>query len=338
MVENIAAPAVRPTTLASYRFAVNKHLIPGVGGHRLDKLEPEHLEKTYSRMLEAGRQPATAHQAHRTVRTALNEAVRRGHLRRNPGLLAKPPRLAEVEVEPLTLAEVRRLLATAATHRNSARWAIALGLRQGEALGLKWADVDLDAGRLAVRRSRQRPHWVHGCAEPCGRRAGSCPQRRNEHPDAAETKSRAGRRVIGLPRPLVELLRAHRVEQDQEREEAGQLWADGGWLFASPTGSTLHPRTDNKHWKQLLGEAGVRDVRLHDARHTAATVLLLLGVPERAVMSIMGWSHTSMAARYQHVTEVIRSDVADRVGELIWTANETRNETDGNAGTSGEEV
>jgi integrase len=282
-------------------------------------------------MLEAGRRPATAHQAHRTVRAALNEAVRRGHLRRNPAVLAKPPRLPEWEVEPLTLDEVRRLLAAAAKQRNSARWAIALalGLRQGEALGLKWSDVDLAAGRLVVRRSLQRPSWVHGCEDPSGRRAGSCPQRRNERGKAAETKSRAGRRVVGLPAPLVELLRQHRVEQDRERETAGQLWQEGGWLFATPTGEPIHPRTDNKYWKQLLKDAGVRDVRLHDARHTAATVLLLLGVPERTVMAITGWSHTSMGARYQHITETIRTDVADRIGSLLWTANETTTETRG---------
>ena len=328
-VENIAAPTVRPTTLAGYRFAVNKHLVPGVGAHRLDRLEPEHLEKVYVRMLEAGRAPATAHQAHRTVRTALNEAVKRGHLHRNPAVLAKPPRLPEWEIEPLTLDEVRRVLDTAAKHRNRARWAVALavGLRQGEALGLQWPDVDLESGRLVVRRSLQRPRWAHGCGGSCGRRAGSCPQRRNVHSVAAETKSRAGRRVIGLPAPLVELLREHRAEQHQERDQAGQLWREGGWVFASPTGQPIHYRTDAKHWKDLLREAGVRDVRLHDARHTAATVLLLLGVPERTAMDLMGWSHSAMAKRYQHVTAAIRADVAERVGALLWTANETTSET-----------
>ena len=81
----------------------------------------------------------------------------------------------------------------------------------------------------------------------------------------------------------------------------------------------LNPNTDYRAWKTLLKEAGVRDARLHDARHTAATVLLVLGVPERTVMSIMGWSSTSMAARYQHVTDPIRRDVARRLGGLIWS-------------------
>jgi len=104
------------------------------------------------------------------------------------------------------------------------------------------------------------------------------------------------------------------------------LWQDGGWLFADPTGGILNPRTDTKHWKELLAAAGVRDARLHDARHTAATVLLLLGIPERAVMEIMGWSHSAMAARYQHLTGAIRGDIASRVGSLLWGPTETQTE------------
>ena len=338
-VENIAAPTVRPSTADGYRFAVYKHLIPGIGSHRIDRLEPEHLEKLYAKMMEAGKAAGTAHQAHRTVRTALNEAVRRNHIIRNPAVLAKPPRLTEEEIEPLTVEEVRRLFTTAARSRNSARWAVALalGLRQGEALGLKWADVDLAAGRLSIRRNRQRPDWEHGCGGTCGRKSGHCPQRYNTRPDTAETKSRAGRRGIGLPPELVELLREHQAEQERERKAARQLWQDGGWLFADPTGGILNPRTDTKHWKELLAAAGVRDARLHDARHTAATVLLLLGVPERAVMEIMGWSHSAMAARYQHLTAAIRGDIASRVGGLLWGPTETQTEARRGAAKPGTE-
>lgn len=90
-------------------------------------------------------------------------------------------------------------------------------------------------------------------------------------------------------------------EQQRWREVARQLWQDGDWVFTSGVGAPLNPNTDYHRWKALLKEAGVRDGRLHDARHTAATVLLVLGVPERTVMGIMGWSSTAMAARYQHV-------------------------------------
>lgn len=324
-VENIAAQSVRENTLAGYRVAVRKHLIPGVGGHRIDRLEPEHLETLYRQMMQRGSAPATAHQAHRTIRTALNEAMRRGHLSRNPASLAKPPRLPHDEIEPYSVSEIRRLLTVASKRRNHARWAIALalGLRQSEALGLKWSDVDLEAGVLTVRRGRQRPRWRHGCDGKCGRKfGGHCPERVPLRAETTETKSRAGRRSIGLPDELVTLLREHREEQERERDQAAQLWREGGWVFATPTGEPVNPRTDYDEWKRLLKLAELRDGRLHDARHTAATVLLLLGVPERAVMDIMGWSNSSMATRYQHITAQIRRDIAKRVGGLLWSSGD----------------
>jgi integrase len=325
-VDNIAAPSVRENTVAGYRVAVRVHLIPGVGAHRLDKLQPEHLEWLYARMIAAGSSPGTAHQAHRTIRTALGEAQKRGYITRNPAALAKAPRLSDTEVEPYSVEEVQRLLREAEERRNSARWAVALalGLRQGEVLGLKWTDVDLDAGSLWVRRGRLRPKYAHGCTPTCGRKAGHCPRRVSIRPDTDETKSRAGRRCIGVPGELVTLLRLHAKAQEGEREKAGQMWVDGGWVFATPTGGPINPNTDYHEWKRLLVAACLRDGRLHDARHTAATVLLILGVPERAVMGLMGWSSTAMAARYQHITEPVRRDIATRLGILIWSPDTAR--------------
>jgi len=337
-VENIAAPVVRENTLAGYRVAVRVHLIPGVGAHRLDKLQPEHLEKLYVRMQKNGSAAATAHQAHRTIRTALNEAVRRGHLARNPATLAKAPRLADEEIEPYTIEDVRRILAAARSRRNSARWAIALalGLRQGEALGLRWTDVDLKAGSLIVRRARQRPRYVHGCDGTCSQaRAGYCPDRKPARAETADTKSRYGRRTVGLPNELVSLLIRQRDEQAREREAAGQLWREGGWVFATPTGAPVNPSTDYHEWKRLLKAAGVRDARLHDARHTAATVLLVLGVAQRAVMGLMGWADGSMAARYQHITDRVRRDVANLVDGLLWSDDQDKPEDEQDGGGDG---
>ncbi|GAB3814496.1 tyrosine-type recombinase/integrase [Kribbella italica] len=344
-LENIARPSVRESSYAAYEVAVRKHLIPGIGAHRLDKLEPEHLEKLYRKMQEEGSKAGTAHQAHRTIRTALGVAHRRKRITKNPAAMAKPPRIDDVddEVEPYTVAEVQLILEEAKKSRNSTRWAfaLALGLRQGEALGLMWSDVDLDKGVLRVRRSRVRPKYEHGCGDQCGRKhAGYCPDRRQVGPEVANTKSKAGRRSMGLPDKLVELLRAHKKQQDAERSAARQLWQEGGWVFASETGEPLNPNTDYHRWKELLTAAEVREGRLHDARHTAATVLLVLGVPERAVMGIMGWSTTAMAARYQHITEAVRRDIADRVGGLLWAVPdlpatpEDRDEEGGAAGVA----
>ncbi|MFJ9093820.1 tyrosine-type recombinase/integrase [Streptomyces globisporus] len=330
-VETIAPLAVNENTMVGYGVAVRKHLIPALGAHRLDKLGPEHIERFYGRMQADGRRAGTIHQIHRTFRTALNEAVRRGHLTRNPVQLAKAPRLSDEEIEPYTVDEVKRLLVAADKRRNAARWAVALalGLRQGEALGLKWADVDMGRGVLMVRRSRRRPRYAHGCGDPCGRKAGYCPQRKRTNPETADTKSRAGRRVVGLPAQLADLLTAHQMKQDAERLEAGDRWADEGWLFATPDGRGTSTRTDYDDWKELLATAGVRDGRLHDARHTAATVLLILGVSERAVMGLMGWSTTAMAARYQHMVDTVRTDVARQVDGLIWKPAGERPDDDG---------
>jgi integrase len=342
-IDNVVAPPViTENAWIAYDVAVRVHLIPGLGAHKLDKLEPEHIEKLYRKMTKSGAKPGRVHQVHRTLRAALNEAVRREKLTKNPVLLARSPKLEEDEVEPYSVVEVKRLLLTARQKRNSARWAIALalGLRQGEALGLQWSDVSWDEWDAAcaahqeafcldcvgkyspgiiIRRSRLRPKWQHGCGAPCGRKfGGHCPNRVPLRAETAGTKSRAGKRGIGLPNELALMLHQHQTEQDTERTTAGQMWRETGYVFTTPTGEPLNPRTDYTEWKRLLVRADVPERRLHDARHTAATVLLLLQIPDRTVMGVMGWSNTAMAARYQHVIAAIRRDVATSVGGLLW--------------------
>ena len=360
-VENIAAVSVRSTTMVGYRASVYKHLIPGVGAHRLDKLQPEHLEKLYERMVsKKGLKPATAHLAHRTARVALNEAVRRGRIARNPAKIARPPRVEEDEIVPFTVVEAQRLFTAAATIRNGARFvvALALGLRRGEALGLRWSDVDITwkhgcpkwsdcrdlcrapecpqrrgSGTLTVRRAIQQQVWKHGCPpdEPCGHRYGAhCPQRHSGGVVVAEVKSRAGRRLVGLPGPVIEALEAHRLRQAAEREVAANLWREGDWVFTNRLGGPVHPTEDHRAWKALLGEAKVRDARLHDARHTAATMLLVLKVPLPAVMDIMGWSDASIAKRYMHVPRELVTAIAAEVGSLMWAGTDG-DEEDGQA-------
>jgi len=162
----------------------------------------------------------------RTIRAALNEAKKRKHITENPATIARAPKVEEEEVEPYSVAEVKRILNTARQRRNGARWAIALaiGLRRGEALGLMWPDIDLDAGTLLVMRSRLRPKWRHGCSEPCRHKFGGyCPQRVPLRDETGSTKSRAGKRGIGLPDPLIELLNQHHHQQQRERELAADI-------------------------------------------------------------------------------------------------------------------
>ena len=133
-------------------------------------------------------------------------------------------------------------------------------------------------------------------------------------------KSRAGRRAVGIPAPLLRAAQ-HRATQDKEREIAAQLWTRGGWVFTQPNGRPIDPRADHDSWKALLKAAGVRDARLHDARHTAATMLLVLGVPTRAVMEVMGWSQMAMTTRYQHLAPELIAGIAEQVAGLLWKPN-----------------
>jgi integrase len=300
-LDNIAALKVRPSTLQRYRGLVTNQLTPKVGHHRLDRLQPEHLEKMYAELLASGLAPASVLQAHRVLSRALKVAMQRGRVARNACALVDAPSVIRAEVEPLTSDDARAVLRAAVELRNGARWsvALALGLRQGEALGLPWAAVDLDAGTLRVRQALQR-QTGKGLV-------------------IVAPKSAAGKRTVTLPRPLLDALRQHRTAQLEERLEAANVWQDHGLVFAQPNGRPLDPRSDHRAWRALLTTAGVRPTKLHDARHTAATVMLTMGVPARVVMQILGHSQISLTlGTYSHVMPELAQDAADRVAEALW--------------------
>jgi integrase len=299
-LDTIASRKVRPSTLAGYRTCL-KRINPVLGHHRLDKLQPEHLEAFYTRLEADGLSSTTALLHHRVISRALKVAMQRGRVARNVATLVDAPTARREEVQPLTAAEARKLLEVATELPNGARWsvALALGLRQGEALGLLWDAVDLDAGTLTVRRALQR-------------QAG-------EGLVLVEPKSRAGRRTIKLPDALRDALRVHRVRQTEQRLAAGTMWEDRGFVFCQPTGRPIDRRRDWQDWKTLLKAAGVRDARLHDARHTAATLLLQQGVPARVVMDILGHSQISLTlGTYSHVVPELAQEAAERMGKALW--------------------
>jgi integrase len=351
--EEIAAPSVRYKTQTYYRTAIDKYLVSGIGAHKLDRLESEHIERLYGRLRKGGAKPSTLLQIHRTLRASLNEAERRDRIIKNHIKVVRSPRTETTEIEPLTVNDAQAILAAAHHRRNGVRWAmaLALGLRQGEALGLKWSDITTEwhhdcpetnqcekkpedcpqrvaTGALTVRRAIQRQTWQHGCRSPekCGRKRGAnCPHRHGGGLVVVEPKSRAGRRVISLPPPLIPALLAHRAVQEDERRLTADLWQHDGWVFAQWNGKPIDPRADYGEWKDLLAVAGVREARLHDARHTAATILQMRGVPERAVMDVMGWSKIDMAQRYMHVPDQLRQRIATQLGGLLWTPPENHN-------------
>jgi len=302
-LEHIASRRVRARTLESYEALVRLHLRPGIGHHRLDRLQPEHLEQLYGSLLEdKGLSPATVLRLHRVLSRALRVAMQRGKIARNVATLVDPPAVKRPTTAlPLTVDEARRVLKAAEQARNSARWTVALavGLRQSETLGLRWSDVDLDVGTLTVRRGLHRVAGKGLVYE--------------------EPKAERSRRTLALPAPLVMALRRHRGVQLEERQAAGSLWEEHDLVFAQVNGRPLDKRSDWEGWKALLTRAGVREVRLHDGRHTAATLLLSEGVHPRVVMELLG--HAQMRTTtdtYSHVMPALAKEAAAKMGTALW--------------------
>src|SRR4051794_10536997 len=314
----IAPHRVRQRTLESYESAVRNHLIPGIGRLRIDRLRPEHLDQLYTALLDAGYSPATVLRHHRILSRALTVAVQRGHVPRNVAALVDPPAQRPRDLATaLSLDEARAVLDAAAHVRNSARWtvALALGLRQSEALALQWKDIDLLNNTLTVRRSIHRVRGGGLIYE--------------------EPKTKRSQRTLALPMPLVAELHRHKAAQLGERMLAGSEWHDEDLVFAQPNGRPIDKKTDYDDWTRLLQKAGVRHVRLHDGRHTAATLLLSENVHPRVVMELLGHSQmrTTMDI-YSHVMPALAREAADRMSALLLpggvtptaTTTATRNE------------
>jgi len=317
-LENIAVRRVRPSTFRWYSAVVRLHLTPALGHYRLNRLQPEHVEALYRKLEADGLASATVLQVHRVLSRALKVAMQRGRITRNVATLVDAPTLNRAEVQPLSADDARAILAAARGQRNAARWsvALALGMRQGEALGLPWGAVDLDAGTLAVRQALQR-QTGKGLV-------------------VVQPKSRAGRRTIALPPELAVALREHQSAQMAEQRVAANAWEPHDLVFCRPNGRPISPEADSRAWRLLLIAADVRPARLHDARHTAATLLLQQGVSARVVMDILGHSQISLTlGTYSHVVPELAQQAAEGMGAALWPPAAT---TAAPRGQSGEPV
>ncbi|MGK5738504.1 site-specific integrase [Micromonospora sp. URMC 103] len=317
-LSEVAAGRVRSSTLSNYRRDFERHIRPGLGRHRLDALRPEHISRFYATKLHAGLSAYSLRYLHAQIRRALAVAVTWGLVARNVAVSVQPPSLPHKEVSPLTVEEARQLLAAARGDRMEARWIIglSLGLRQSEVLGLWWEDIDLDAATLRVRRQLTR-------ARVAGEKMSFGP-----------LKSARSMRVLPLPAPLVAALREHQQRQRQERNALGETWADPRLVFTSTIGSPVDHRNDTRAFKALLIAANVRceevaapdgsarlvpKVRLHDLRHTAATLLLAQGVPARVLMELLGHSQIGITMNiYSHVMPTQLVQAADAMKNVLW--------------------
>ena len=302
---DVAKPSVRPKTHHSYAQMVRLHLKPTIGHHQLAKLAPQHVQAMMNDKLAAGLSPRTVQYLRAVLRQALGQALRWGLVPRNVATLVDPPRTAHHEMKFLSPKQARSLLDTAKGDRLEALYsvALALGLRQGEALGLRWQDVDLDAGTLSVRHALQR---IDG------------------RPQFVEPKTEQSRRTLTLPSMVAAALREHRVRQLEERLLAGARWQDHGLVFASTVGTPLDTRSVVRQFKAVLKRAGLPDMRWHDLRHTCASLLLAQRVPHRVVMEVLGHSQISLTMRYSHVIPGLRREAADRMDRLLSASGQPR--------------
>jgi integrase len=333
-LENIAPLTASEGTIVNvYRPKVINRVIPALGAHQLDKLESDHLEEFYADLRRAGLSTKTVLDVHRMISRALKMAQRKKLITVNVATLIDAPSHVDTEVEPLSLEDARAILDQAAAVRNGPRWSVAfaLGLRQSEALGMRWKYLDLETGRHRVFQLKRR-RFTHGCEDAkvcvrdrhrstcgpdCTGHARYCPLRLGGEWEFRKPKG-GKTRPLSIPQPLIPLLKAHKAAQAAERLAAGDRWEDLDLVFCRPDGRPIDPRDDWGEWQALLEAAGVPHTRLHDARHTAATLLLEQGVDVSVVQEILGHSSIAVTKKYTHVTSRLAREAAARMGEALW--------------------
>ena len=295
-----AAPRVRPRTLGDYRSIVRTYLAPDLGTVRLSQLSPSEIQDLYNGMLARGLSARTVRYAHSVLRSALAQAVKLNLIIRNPADLTEPPRKERREMGVMTKAQVSVFFEAAKGDRWEALWHLLLtsGLRPGEALGLKWDD--LEGNKVRVQRVMipgSRGTWR-----------------------LAEPKTDRSRRVVVIPASTGRALREHRRKQARERLAAGEHYNDHGLMFAMPDGAPPNYRgLVLSHFKPILAKAGLPSFRPYDLRHTAATLLLSLGEHPKVVSERLGHSSTQQTMdTYSHVMPDMQEQSATRLEALVY--------------------
>lgn len=280
-LEHVVKPETRGTTFAGYETMVRRHIKPVLGRKYLDALGPADVRRFVADLRDKRTDghgggprvlsPRMVQFGHAVLRNALSNAMREEFVTRNVAKLVRvstPDYEIGSGLDPVT---ARAFLVAIREERLFALYlcAIVLGMRRGELLGLAWSAVDLDTGRLTVRQTLTVINGRLSFERP---------------------KTRKSRRVVPLPAVVVDALRAHRERQEKEHVDAGQLWTDSGLVFTTPDGRPIPPATLGKQWREIREWVGLGQLRFHDLRHTAVSLLLALGVPPHIVREIAGHS------------------------------------------------
>jgi integrase len=293
-------PSVKVKTYEGYESILRVRVVPRPGGKPLARLTALDVQALYADLEAAGLSNRSTHHTHRVLRQALSQAVRWGLIARNPCDGATPPRPRRAEMHVLTQGQVAVFLDAMRDHPSHALYVLAVttGMRQGELFGLKWADVQLDEGKLMVRRALQRQN-----------EAGLV---------FIEPKTARSRRTILLSQRAIGALREHRRRQLGERLRLGAEWQDTDLVFCSATGLPLDPVWQRQVFQQTLKRIGLPVIRFHDLRHTAATLLLSQGVHPKVVSEMLGHASISLTLdTYSHLVPAMHAQAAAAMDALL---------------------
>ena len=297
-LEDSVRPSVRPRTLQSYEMHCRLYIVPALGKLSIAHIQPTHVQELQNSLLKQGLAPSTVNYTRAVLRRALGQAMQWDLVSRNVVQLVPPPKVKRAPVQPLNPEQARVFLESIHGDRLEALYtvAIALGLRQGEALGLSWKDIDFEANRLLVRHALQRIEGEFTLVEP---------------------KSRSSQRSI--PLPLVVRNRLVEHQKRQEREKIASVdWAWPELVFTTPVGLPLDGVSVTKRFQRLLSEIGLPHQRFHDLRHACASFLLAQGVSPRVVMETLGHSQISLTMdTYSHVLPELQRDAADQMDSIL---------------------
>ena len=292
--------SVRPKTYMNYELCVRR-LNPYIGRIRLRLLTPEHVQHALGALLQGGLSPRTVRQVHMVLRCALKQAVLWRLLASNPTDAVKPPRAERQEMRVLTEEEVRRFLAATAGTRHHSLWVflVTTGVRLGEALALRWQDIDFARGTAVIRRALQRQSRGAGLV-------------------FVEPKSSRARRSVPLPGETVATLKGQRMALLRERKEAADAWQENDLVFPSPVGRPRDMAYLTHTFHRGLQRAGLARMRIHDLRHTAATHLLNNQVHPKVVQDLLGHSTIAITLdTYSHVMPALAKDASAFLSTLV---------------------
>src|ERR687890_767683 len=303
-LEDFAKADLAQRTYHNYQLQIRKHIIPAFGTMRLSKLDTPNIQALYSAKLRIGLKPSSVKYMHAVLHRALSKAVDLRLIARNPAASADPPKVRQEEITPLDTDQTRVFLDAAHGEKHEALYVLSLtcGLRIGESLGLKWSDIDLEAGTLRVNRQLQRMRKE-------GDKSGTLV--------FSEPKN-ASRRTIDLPQRAIEALRNHRKTQLEEKLRANS-YEDQRLVFATNKGTPLDAQNIvNRHFKPLLKRTGLPDKRWHDLRHTCATLLLGRGVHPKLVQHLLGHASITITLDlYSHWIPSMGRHAADGMDEAL---------------------